>query len=361
MIHRPALLFGVVLLGVIVLAGLGADFIASHDPYAQSLARRLRPPGSAYPLGTDGFGRDTLARLLYGARISLIVGAGGALLAGLIGAGLGMLAGYAGGITDRVISILIATRLALPALLVALAVLQLVGSGLLVVVLVLGITAWDRFAVVLRTATAQIRVRDYITRARVLGCSHWHILAREIFPNVASQFVVIFTFECAQCILAAAVLSALDGASVYLASGSTDLRKSIDGLAALVSQDFELDLFSNSLFVFCNKDRGYPLAGDAQDPPLGPQRLLALLPPPGEGKISLAQGRRQTDPLYHPPATAVALRRSDPGAAAGACSRYGTYCGMKNSRHFSRSLLYLNEPTGIIVLGHHGTTRRHNL
>ena len=209
MIHRPALLFGVVLLGVIVLAGLGADFIASHDPYAQSLARRLRPPGSAYPLGTDGFGRDTLARLLYGARISLIVGAGGALLAGLIGAGLGMLAGYAGGITDRVISILIATRLALPALLVALAVLQLVGSGLLVVVLVLGITAWDRFAVVLRTATAQIRVRDYLTRARVLGCSHWHILAREIFPNVASQFVVIFTFECAQCILAAAVLSFL--------------------------------------------------------------------------------------------------------------------------------------------------------
>lgn len=213
--RRVPFLVGLVLLGAIVVAALGADFLAPHDPYAQSLMRRLRPPAWAprgswdYPFGTDGFGRDTLARLLYGARISLIVGIGGAAIAGLIGATLGLLAGYAGGRVDRAISILIATRLALPALLVALAVLQIVGSGLWVVVLVLGFTAWDRFAVVLRTATAQVRVRDYVTRARVLGCSHWHIVTREIFPNVASQFAVIFTFECAQCVLAAAVLSFL--------------------------------------------------------------------------------------------------------------------------------------------------------
>ena len=212
---RLAFRFGLVLLAAIVLAALFADQLAPHDPYAQSLLRRLRPPMWAergtwdYPLGTDGFGRDTLSRLLYGARISLIVGLAGAALAGLIGTCLGMLAGYAGGVVDRLISILITTRLALPALLVALAILQIAGSGLWIVVLVLGLTAWDRYAVVMRTATAQVRGRDYVTRARLLGCSHAYILTREIFPNVASPFAVVFTFECAQCILAAAVLSFL--------------------------------------------------------------------------------------------------------------------------------------------------------
>jgi peptide/nickel transport system permease protein len=212
---RLAFRFGLVLLAVIVLAAVFADQLAPHDPYAQSLLRRLRPPMWAargtwdYPLGTDGFGRDMLSRLLYGARISLIVGLAGAALAGLIGTCLGMLAGYAGGVVDRLISILITTRLALPALLVALAILQIAGSGLWIVVLVLGLTAWDRYAVVMRTATAQVRGRDYVTRARLLGCSHAYILTREIFPNVASPFAVVFTFECAQCILAAAVLSFL--------------------------------------------------------------------------------------------------------------------------------------------------------
>jgi peptide/nickel transport system permease protein len=212
---RLAFQFGLVLLAAIVLAAVFANWLAPHDPYAQSLLRRLRPPMWAargtweYPLGTDGFGRDTLSRLLYGARISLIVGLAGAALAGLIGTCLGMLAGYAGGVVDRLISILIATRLALPALLVALAILQIAGSGLWIVVLVLGLTAWDRFAVVMRTATAQVRGRDYVTRARLLGCSHAYILTREIFPNVASPFAVVFTFECAQCILAAAALSFL--------------------------------------------------------------------------------------------------------------------------------------------------------
>jgi peptide/nickel transport system permease protein len=212
---RLAFRFGLVLLAAIVLAAVFANQLAPHDPYAQSLLRRLRPPMWAergswdYPLGTDGFGRDTLSRLLYGARISLIVGLAGAALAGLIGTFLGMLAGYAGGVVDRLISILITTRLALPALLVALAILQIAGSGLWIVVLVLGMTAWDRYAVVMRTATAQVRGRDYVTRARLLGCSHAYILAREIFPNVASPFAVVFTFECAQCILAAAVLSFL--------------------------------------------------------------------------------------------------------------------------------------------------------
>jgi len=250
---RPGFVFGLVLLAAIVLAASAAGWLTPHDPYAQSLLRRLRPPvwdaGGTWdhPLGTDGFGRDVWSRLLYGARISLIVGAGGAALGGLIGGVLGMVAGYAGETVDRLISLLIATRLALPALLVALAVLQIAGSGLLIVVLVLGLTAWDRFAVVLRTSTRQAAGRDYVTRARLLGCSHAHILAREIFPNLASQFVVVFTFEAAQCILAAAVLSFL-GLGIQAPEPSWGLMMA-EGRRYLTTSPWQIGLAGGALML----------------------------------------------------------------------------------------------------------------
>ncbi len=204
----------VIALGLCLLA-LFAPAIAPHDPFAQSLVRRLKPPiwaanGSwSYPLGTDAFGRDYLSRLIFGTRISLVVGAGAALIAGLIGSTIGIVGGYFGGIADRVVSYVISTRLALPSLLIALAVLQVAGSGLTVVTLVLGFTNWDRFAVVMRTVTRQVRRETYVTRARIMGSSDWRIIACDVFPNVFSHFVVVFTFEMAQCILAAAVLSFL--------------------------------------------------------------------------------------------------------------------------------------------------------
>ncbi|MCW5774586.1 MAG: ABC transporter permease [Rhodospirillaceae bacterium] len=196
---------------VAVLAG----WLAPHDPYSQSLLRRLKPPvwseGGTwqYVMGTDAFGRDYLSRLIYGTRISLAVGVGAAAIAGLIGATLGLIAGYAGGWTDRIVSFVVSTRLALPALLIALAVLQVAGSGLWVVILVLGLTHWDRFAVVMRTATKQVRTLDYVTRARMIGRSDVGIVLGEVFPNVFGHFVVVFTFEMAQTILAAAALSFL--------------------------------------------------------------------------------------------------------------------------------------------------------
>jgi peptide/nickel transport system permease protein len=198
-----------------ILVALFATFIAPQDPYAQSLLRRLKPPvwmpggSSSYLLGTDGFGRDYLSRLIYGTRISLIVGFAAAAIAGFIGASLGIIAGYAGGYVDRVVSYIISSRLALPSLLVALAVLQVAGSGLLVVIAVLGLTNWDRFAVVMRTATRQVRRRDYVKRARAMGAADAAIVVQDVFPNVFGPFVVIYTFEMAQAIQAAAVLSFL--------------------------------------------------------------------------------------------------------------------------------------------------------
>jgi peptide/nickel transport system permease protein len=204
---------GIVLL--LLLVAIFADWLAPHDPYAQSLMRRLRPPvwqaqGSwDYPLGTDAFGRDYLSRLIHGTRISMAVGVGAATLGGLIGACLGVIAGFKGGAIDRLVSFVISTRLALPGLLIALAILQVGGSGLAIVILVLGLTHWDRFAVVMRTATQQVRGQDYVLRARAIGCSDLRIVTREIFPNVAGHFVVVFTFEVAQTIIAAAALSFL--------------------------------------------------------------------------------------------------------------------------------------------------------
>lgn len=208
------LVIGCALVAFFVAVAILADVLSPHDPYAQSLMRRLRPPVWAggdwtYPFGTDAFGRDYLSRLLHGTRLSLAVGLGSAALAGLIGASLGILAGYFGGWTDRFVSFVIATRLALPSLLVALAVLQLAGSGLLIVIVVLALTHWDRFAVVMRAVVRQTARLDFITRARAMGSTDVRIIRQEIFPNVLGHFVVIFAFEMAQCILAAAVLSFL--------------------------------------------------------------------------------------------------------------------------------------------------------
>lgn len=213
---RPtaSLTIGTILLLAFVVAALLAGVLAPHDPYAQSLLRRLRPPVWAggtwvYPFGTDTFGRDYLSRLLHGTQISLLVGLGGAALAGLVGATLGIVAGYFGGWVDRIVSFVVSTRLALPSLLVALAVLQIAGSGLVIVILVLALTHWDRFAVVMRAVVRQTARMDYITRARAMGSSDRRVLVQEVLPNVMGQFVVIFTFEVAQCILAAATLSFL--------------------------------------------------------------------------------------------------------------------------------------------------------
>src|SRR5262249_46841354 len=154
-------IIGCILLAGLALVALLAELIAPHDPYAQRLVLRLKPPfwstgGSlAYPLGTDAFGRDYLSRLIYGTRISIMVGFASASLAGLIGAFLGLVGGYCGGFVDRTVSYVISTRLALPSLLIALAILQVGGSGLGIVALVLGLTNWDRFAVVMRSATRQ--------------------------------------------------------------------------------------------------------------------------------------------------------------------------------------------------------------
>jgi len=212
--HTGVTLGAGVLLAILALAFL-APLLAPHDPYAQDLSRRLIPPiwhetGTwTHPLGTDMLGRDYLSRLIYGSRISLMIGFSVMLISGLIGAVLGISAGYFGGRVDLFVTYVTTVRLSMPVILVALTTVALVGSSLLVVIVVLGLLKWDRFAVVLRSATQQVRNLDYVTAARAIGCPTWRIVLGEVLPNVASHLIVVATLEMGSAILLEAALSFL--------------------------------------------------------------------------------------------------------------------------------------------------------
>jgi peptide/nickel transport system permease protein len=211
--HQGLLIGGTVILLLLVVAIL-APLLAPHDPYAPDLLARMQPPvflGGTWdhPLGTDHLGRDYLSRLIYGARISLLIGSVAALISGLIGTAMGVAAGYFGGRIDMVVTFLVNVRLAMPVVLVALAVVALFGGSLQVVILVLGLLLWDRFAVVMRSSTRQIRSREYVTAAEAIGCSTARVVLSEIMPNVANNLIVIVTLEMAHAILLEAALSFL--------------------------------------------------------------------------------------------------------------------------------------------------------
>ena len=212
--HAGCVIGGGVLL-VIFLMAVFAPLLAPHDPLTQDLTNRYVPPvwdakGSwEHPFGTDKFGRDYLSRIMYGARISLLIGFAAMLISGVIGTAMGIAAGYFGGRVDLVITFLITTRLAMPVVLIALAVIAIIGSSLAIVILVLGLLRWDRFAVVMRSAAQQIRNLDYVAAAEAAGCSTWRILMTEIMPNVANALIVVATLEVAHAILLEAALSFL--------------------------------------------------------------------------------------------------------------------------------------------------------
>lgn len=211
--HTGLMISGALLL-MVVAAALFAPFLAPHDPYDQNLLARLQPPvflGGTWEhvLGTDALGRDFLSRLLYGARVSLMIGIFAATVSALIGAVLGISAGFFGGRVDLVVQFLINVRLALPVVLVALAIVSLFGGSLWIVTLALGLLLWDRFAVVLRAATQQVRSMEYVAAAQVLGSSTRSILVRDVLPNVMNQLIVIATIEMAHAIILEAALSFL--------------------------------------------------------------------------------------------------------------------------------------------------------
>ncbi|SDE89188.1 ABC transporter permease [Rhodospira trueperi] len=212
---HPGFLLGGSIVAVLIVSALTAPVIAPHDPYAQDLANRLLPPVWAetgtwdHVFGTDALGRDYLSRLIHGARVSLLIGVCAATGSGVIGTFLGLVAGYFGGRVDSVVSFIISSRLALPVILIALAVVSLFGGHLWIVITVLSLLLWDRFAVVLRSATQQLRSQEFVTAARAMGCSTPRILLAELLPNLVGPLVVVASLEVGHAILLESALSFL--------------------------------------------------------------------------------------------------------------------------------------------------------
>jgi peptide/nickel transport system permease protein len=212
---HQGMIIGSLIVALVILVALLAPLLAPHDPYQQDLLKRLIPPvwdsrgNWDHLLGTDHLGRDYFSRLIYGAIISLLIGIGAALISGIIGTIMGVLAGYFGGRVDMIVTFLITVRLSMPVVLVALAVVAIVGGSLQVVITVLGLLLWDRFAVVMRSSTLQIRSMDYVAAAQAVGCSTSRVLMAEVMPNVVNNLIVIATIEIAHAIILEAALSFL--------------------------------------------------------------------------------------------------------------------------------------------------------
>ena len=212
--HGVVLVGTLVIVASVVLAAL-APALAPADPIRNDLLARLAPPmwmdgGSArHPLGTDTLGRDVVSRLLYGARVSLLVGFAAVLVAGVVGVALGLVAGYYGGRLDDLLMRLGDVQLAFPVLVLAIAVLSVLGASLGNVIVVLGLTGWVTYARIARAETLSLRHREFVEGARALGARDAAILWRHILPNVLPPITVVATFSVARTIIAEASLSFL--------------------------------------------------------------------------------------------------------------------------------------------------------
>jgi len=204
----------VVLLAVVASA-VFAPLIAPHDPLAVNIRARLQPPawlagGSAHHvLGTDQVGRDLLSRVIYGGRVSLVVGVGAVLISTTIGVLLGLVAGYFRARIDWVIMTLVNVMLTFPFVLLALAVIAVLGPSVVNMIIVLGVAGWPIYARVVRAETLAIREREFVLAGQALGMSHARIVFKQILPNLVSAIVVIATLQVAQVIILESFLSFL--------------------------------------------------------------------------------------------------------------------------------------------------------
>jgi peptide/nickel transport system permease protein len=208
-------IFPLLILATLVLTAFTAEFIAPHNPEVGNLRYRYRPPvwqdrGSwEYILGTDHMGRDVLSRLIYGSRISLIVGVTAVIFAGIVGTTLGTLSGFMGGWVDQVVMRLTDSWLALPGVTFAILLAALVQPSEWNIVIILGVVYWTRYARVIRGEVLSLKERDYVRLATVAGCTRLKIMWTHILPNVANSAIVIATLQLGVSIISEATLSFL--------------------------------------------------------------------------------------------------------------------------------------------------------
>lgn len=208
-------LVGFVIVLFVVLISIFAPVLAPYDPAAMNIAKMLKPPiwieGSdpAHILGTDNLGRDILSRIIYGSRVSLLVGISAVVLAGIIGMVAGLVGGFYGGIVDMLLMRLVDSFLSIPNILFALVFLAIFGPSVPTLIIVIGVTNWVAYARIVRSEALSIREREFVKAARSIGVRSPLIIIRHILPNVMSSFIVISTLSVASTIILEASLSFL--------------------------------------------------------------------------------------------------------------------------------------------------------
>lgn len=194
---------------ILILAAVFAPLVAPYDPYAQSLRDRLQAPSAAHILGTDELGRDAFSRIIYGSRISLVIGLVPTLISMLIGTILGLLAGYYGKKVDFIIMRLADIMLAFPSLLLAMVVMYTMGGGLVNIFIALSLVNWAGTARIVRAETLSLKEKEYVEAARSIGVKDFVIMIRHILPNCLPSLIVLFTLNIPSAILSESSLSFL--------------------------------------------------------------------------------------------------------------------------------------------------------
>jgi len=213
LLKRRAAVVGLIVLGGVIGLAISANWISPHNPNEQLLERRLLPPawedgGSRqHLLGTDHLGRDILSRVIYGSRVSLMVGLLAVVISGFLGISAGLVAGYYGGRADAAIMRLVDIQLAFPFILLALAVIGVLGPGVRNVILVLGIAGWMVYARVVRGQVLSVREREFVEAARAVGASDLRIIRTHVLPNTLAPVIIVATFAVATCIITEASLT----------------------------------------------------------------------------------------------------------------------------------------------------------
>jgi peptide/nickel transport system permease protein len=200
-------LVGILIVSIMILMAIFASFIAPYDPAEMSLVNRLKPPGytdadgNQFLLGTDSMGRDLLSRIIFGARVSLFVGIVSVFTTSIFGTVLGLLAGYFGGIVETLIMRLVDMMMSMPSMLMALALLSVIGNGIQNIILAILLTYWSLYARVQYGQVKSFAKREFIQAAHTMGASDNRILFRHILPNILSTSIVLMTLDLGNAII----------------------------------------------------------------------------------------------------------------------------------------------------------------
>lgn len=214
LVRHPLAALGLTIIVLVTIVAVLAPVLAPYNPSDQNIAYRLLPPmmestKGLHVLGTDPLGRDILSRLIYGSRISLLVGITSVLVSGGVGVMLGLISGYRGKTVDAVIMRLADVQLAIPFLVLALAIIAVLGNSLTNVIVVMGLTGWMNYARVVRAEVLALKEKEFIQACYAIGVPEWLVLWRHILPNVFSSVLVIATLQVARMIIFEASLSFL--------------------------------------------------------------------------------------------------------------------------------------------------------